>query len=102
MKGKSMKDEKVRPGVLTLSLPLCSAEADATGLDEDTLSRLVEVLSIGDVSWKKLAEKLGMMTLTHLYMDSPTPCQQLLQHYKVTQAPRILGNQRRCTECKYH
>lgn len=63
---------------------VCVAEVEASGLDEDTLSRLVEVLSVGDVPWKKLAEKLGMMTLTHLYLDSPTPCQHLLQHYKVT------------------
>lgn len=41
------------------------------------------VLSVGDVPWMKLAEKLGMMTLTHLYEDSATPCQHLLQHYKV-------------------
>uniref|UniRef100_A0A1A8CUT9 Nuclear factor of kappa light polypeptide gene enhancer in B-cells 2, p49/p100 n=1 Tax=Nothobranchius kadleci TaxID=1051664 RepID=A0A1A8CUT9_NOTKA len=58
-----------------------------SALDEDTLSRLVEVLSVGDVSWMNLAEKLGMMTLTHLYQDSPTPCQQLLQHYKVGGGP---------------
>lgn len=44
----------------------------------------MEVLSVGDVPWVKLAEKLGMMTLTQLYEDSPTPCQHLLQHYKVT------------------
>uniref|UniRef100_A0A669C6H1 Nuclear factor of kappa light polypeptide gene enhancer in B-cells 2 (p49/p100) n=1 Tax=Oreochromis niloticus TaxID=8128 RepID=A0A669C6H1_ORENI len=49
----------------------------------DTLSRLVDVLSVGDVPWKKLAEKLGMMTLTHLYQDCPMPCRQLLQHYKL-------------------
>lgn len=62
-------------------------EAEASGLDEDTLSRLVEVLSVGDVPWRKLAEKLGMMTLTHLYLDSPTPCQHLLQHYKLGGGP---------------
>lgn len=59
-------------------------EGTGSGLDEDTLSQLVEVLSVEDVPWRKLAEKLGMMTLTHLYVDSPTPCHQLLQHYKVT------------------
>ncbi|XP_049927233.1 nuclear factor NF-kappa-B p100 subunit isoform X1 [Epinephelus moara] len=63
--------------------PSSSEEAEASGLDEDTLSRLVEVLSVGDVPWRKLAEKLGMMTLTHLYMDSPTPCHHLLQHYQL-------------------
>ncbi|XP_037554092.1 nuclear factor NF-kappa-B p100 subunit [Nematolebias whitei] len=65
-----------------------SLEADEhSALDEDTLSRLVEVLSVRDVPWMKLAEKLGMMTLTHLYQDSPTPCQHLLQHYKVGGGP---------------
>uniref|UniRef100_A0A3Q2CEA3 Nuclear factor of kappa light polypeptide gene enhancer in B-cells 2 (p49/p100) n=1 Tax=Cyprinodon variegatus TaxID=28743 RepID=A0A3Q2CEA3_CYPVA len=64
-----------------------SSEAERSGLDEDTLSRLVEVLSVGDVPWMKLAEKLGMMTLTHLYQDSPTPCQNLLQHYKLGGGP---------------
>uniref|UniRef100_I3JJ19 Nuclear factor of kappa light polypeptide gene enhancer in B-cells 2 (p49/p100) n=1 Tax=Oreochromis niloticus TaxID=8128 RepID=I3JJ19_ORENI len=58
-------------------------KAERVGLDEDTLSRLVDVLSVGDVPWKKLAEKLGMMTLTHLYQDCPMPCRQLLQHYKL-------------------
>ncbi|XP_069579873.1 nuclear factor NF-kappa-B p100 subunit [Brachyistius frenatus] len=61
-----------------------SSEGDgAAVLDEDTLSRLVEVLSVGDVPWRKLAEKLGMMTLTHLYQDSRTPCHHLLQYYKL-------------------
>ncbi|XP_037321081.2 nuclear factor NF-kappa-B p100 subunit [Pungitius pungitius] len=59
----------------------------ASGVDEDTLSRLVELLSVGDVPWRKLAEKLGMMTLTHLYLDSPTPCHQLLQHYQLGGGP---------------
>lgn len=63
--------------------PSAAEEVEASRLDEDTLSRLVEVLSVGDVPWRKLAEKLGMMTLTHLYLDSPAPCQQLLQHYKL-------------------
>ncbi|XP_040905197.1 nuclear factor NF-kappa-B p100 subunit isoform X3 [Toxotes jaculatrix] len=67
--------------------PSSSEEVEASGLDEETLSRLVEVLSIGDVPWKKLAEKLGMMTLTHLYQDSPTPCRHLLQHYKLGGGP---------------
>uniref|UniRef100_A0A3Q3WME9 RHD domain-containing protein n=1 Tax=Mola mola TaxID=94237 RepID=A0A3Q3WME9_MOLML len=60
-----------------------ASRAEPSGLDEDTLSRLVEVLSVGDVPWRKLAEKLGMMTLTHLYVDSGTPCHHLLQHYKL-------------------
>lgn len=64
-----------------------SEEAETSGLDEDTLSRLVEVLSVGDVPWEKLAEKLGMMMLTHLYLDSPTPCHHLLQHYQLGGGP---------------
>ncbi|XP_042357482.1 nuclear factor NF-kappa-B p100 subunit [Plectropomus leopardus] len=64
-----------------------SEVTEAPGLDEDTLSRLVEVLSVGDVPWKKLAEQLGMMTLTHLYLDSPTPCHHLLQHYQLGGGP---------------
>lgn len=64
--------------------PSSAAEVSGdSGLDEDTLSRLVDVLSVGDVPWRKLAEKLGMMTLTHLYQDSSTPCHHLLQHYKL-------------------
>uniref|UniRef100_A0A665U154 Nuclear factor of kappa light polypeptide gene enhancer in B-cells 2 (p49/p100) n=1 Tax=Echeneis naucrates TaxID=173247 RepID=A0A665U154_ECHNA len=74
------KCQKVKTGLKCVDVP----EMESSGLDEDTLSRLVEVLSVGDVPWKKLAEKLGMMTLTHLYQDSPTPCHHLLQHYKVT------------------
>ncbi|KAF3707928.1 Nuclear factor NF-kappa-B p100 subunit DNA-binding factor KBF2 [Channa argus] len=65
-----------------------SSEAvESSVLDEDTLSRLVEVLSNGDIPWKKLAEKLGMMTLTHFYQDSPVPCHHLLQHYKLGGGP---------------
>lgn len=62
---------------------MTATDGERSGLDEETLSRLVAVLSVGDVPWMKLAEKLGMMTLTHLYEDSATPCQHLLQHYKV-------------------
>nr|XP_020477943.1 nuclear factor NF-kappa-B p100 subunit [Monopterus albus] len=67
--------------------PSSSEEAEGSGLDEDTLTRLVEVLSVGDVPWRKLAEKLGMMTLTHLYQDSATPCHHLLQYYKLGGGP---------------
>uniref|UniRef100_A0A672GBJ2 RHD domain-containing protein n=1 Tax=Salarias fasciatus TaxID=181472 RepID=A0A672GBJ2_SALFA len=56
-------------------------------LDEDTLSRLLELLSVEKVSWKKLADKLGMMTLTHLYEESPAPCEHLLHHYQLGRGP---------------
>ncbi|XP_068182712.1 nuclear factor NF-kappa-B p100 subunit isoform X2 [Antennarius striatus] len=67
--------------------PSSGKDVDASALDEDTLSRLVELLSVEDVPWRKLADKLGMTTLTHLYLDSPTPCQQLLEHYKLGGGP---------------
>ncbi|XP_047458405.1 nuclear factor NF-kappa-B p100 subunit isoform X2 [Mugil cephalus] len=62
---------------------ISNEEVEASGLDEETLSRLVELLSVGDVPWRKLAEKLGMLTLTHLYQDTATPCHHLLQHYQL-------------------
>lgn len=52
------------------------------------MTHLVDMLSVKDVPWIKLAEKLGMMTLTQLYVDTEAPCQHLLQHYKVTMATR--------------
>lgn len=67
-----------------MSLPDTKSSAPSSSLDEETLVRLVEVLSVNDVSWRNLAEKLGMKTLTHLYQESETPCHHLLQHYKVT------------------
>lgn len=67
--------------------PSRSEDSEASGLDGETLTRLVEVLSVGDVPWRKLAEKLGMMTLTHLYQDSPTPCQHLLHNYQLGGGP---------------
>ncbi|XP_034040171.1 nuclear factor NF-kappa-B p100 subunit isoform X2 [Thalassophryne amazonica] len=67
--------------------PSRTEEAALPVLDEDTLSRLVDMLSVGDVPWKTLAEKLGMMTLTHLYHDSAAPCHQLLHHYQLGGGP---------------
>lgn len=61
-----------------------TAGAESTSLDEDTVTRLMDALSDTDVPWMKLAEKLGMKTLTQLYVDTEAPCQHLLQHYKVT------------------
>lgn len=60
------------------------AGAESTSLDEDTVTRLMDVLSDTDVPWVRLAEKLGMKTLTQLYVDSKAPCLHLLQHYKVS------------------
>lgn len=60
------------------------AGAESTSLDEGTVTRLMDVLSDTDVPWMRLAEKLGMKTLTQLYVDSKAPCLHLLQHYKVS------------------
>uniref|UniRef100_A0A3B4A434 RHD domain-containing protein n=1 Tax=Periophthalmus magnuspinnatus TaxID=409849 RepID=A0A3B4A434_9GOBI len=60
-----------------------SSSEGVSGLDSDTLTRLMEVVSVQNIPWKKLAEKLGMMTLTPLYENSPSPCVQLLQHYQL-------------------
>uniref|UniRef100_H3D759 Nuclear factor of kappa light polypeptide gene enhancer in B-cells 2 (p49/p100) n=1 Tax=Tetraodon nigroviridis TaxID=99883 RepID=H3D759_TETNG len=64
-----------------------SPGAESASLDEDTVSRLMDVLSDTDVPWMKLAEKLGMKTLTQLYVDTEAPCQHLLQHYKLAGGP---------------
>lgn len=69
-----------------------AAGAESTSLDEDTVTRLMDVLSDTDVPWMKLAEKLGMKTLTQLYVDTEVPCQHLLQHYKVTLPAPPLGS----------
>ncbi|XP_053730737.1 nuclear factor NF-kappa-B p100 subunit [Synchiropus splendidus] len=60
---------------------------DRSVLDDATLSRLADVLRSKNVSWRKLAEKLGMATLTHLYQNSSAPCHHLLQHYKLGGGP---------------
>uniref|UniRef100_A0A8C7WSX0 Nuclear factor of kappa light polypeptide gene enhancer in B-cells 2 (p49/p100) n=1 Tax=Oryzias sinensis TaxID=183150 RepID=A0A8C7WSX0_9TELE len=82
--GESCRQSQPPCSAHTLTCLVLLRRAEGSGLNEDTLAQLVEVLSVSDVPWIKLAEKLGMMTLTHLYQDSPTPCHHLLQHYKVT------------------
>uniref|UniRef100_A0A3B4A445 RHD domain-containing protein n=1 Tax=Periophthalmus magnuspinnatus TaxID=409849 RepID=A0A3B4A445_9GOBI len=82
---------KRRAGHTALDLATCqkvrplrrSLRSRVSGLDSDTLTRLMEVVSVQNIPWKKLAEKLGMMTLTPLYENSPSPCVQLLQHYQL-------------------
>ncbi|KAM9803765.1 nuclear factor NF-kappa-B p100 subunit [Neosynchiropus ocellatus] len=63
------------------------AGAERAGLDDATLGRLADVLRAQNVPWRKLAEKLGMATLAHLYQDSSAPCHHLLQHYKLGGGP---------------
>ncbi|KAI1894477.1 hypothetical protein AGOR_G00116210 [Albula goreensis] len=52
-------------------------------IDSETLSKLCGILSQSDIPWKQLAEKLGMLTLAHLYQESPSPCQNLLESYQL-------------------
>uniref|UniRef100_A0AAY4C097 RHD domain-containing protein n=1 Tax=Denticeps clupeoides TaxID=299321 RepID=A0AAY4C097_9TELE len=59
----------------------------STQLDGETLSKLCGILSQGHVPWRDLAEKLGMLTLAHLYQESPSPCQNLLENYQLSGGP---------------
>lgn len=64
-----------------------SREGESQALNDETLSALCEILSLGDVPWRQLAEKLGMLTLAHLYQESPSPCHNLLQNYQLGGGP---------------
>ncbi|XP_060728842.1 nuclear factor NF-kappa-B p100 subunit isoform X1 [Tachysurus vachellii] len=56
-------------------------------LDTETVSKLCGILNKCEVSWKELAEKLGMLTLAKLFQDSPSPCQTLLENYQLSGGP---------------
>ncbi|XP_062319587.1 nuclear factor NF-kappa-B p100 subunit isoform X2 [Osmerus eperlanus] len=71
----------------TKTPPSTSKEGESQALDEETLTKLCEILSLGDVPWRQLAEKLGMLTLAHLYQESPSPCHNLLHNYKLGGGP---------------
>ncbi|XP_028844167.1 nuclear factor NF-kappa-B p100 subunit isoform X2 [Denticeps clupeoides] len=64
-----------------------SEEGSTQQLDGETLSKLCGILSQGHVPWRDLAEKLGMLTLAHLYQESPSPCQNLLENYQLSGGP---------------
>lgn len=68
---------------VSLSLFAPSKAASSQMLDGDLMEKLCELLTQSQVPWKELAEKLGMLTLAHLYQDSPSPCQNLLENYQV-------------------
>uniref|UniRef100_A0A672SJH4 Nuclear factor NF-kappa-B p100 subunit-like n=1 Tax=Sinocyclocheilus grahami TaxID=75366 RepID=A0A672SJH4_SINGR len=71
------------------SPPLCSMLIAAVnqGLDSEVLTKLCSILIEDHVPWRELAEKLGMLTLTHLYQDSASPCQKLLENYQLSGGP---------------
>ncbi|XP_041920832.1 nuclear factor NF-kappa-B p100 subunit isoform X1 [Alosa sapidissima] len=52
-------------------------------LDGAMMEKLCGLLDQSQVPWKELAEKLGMLTLAHLYQESPSPCQNLLENYQL-------------------
>lgn len=68
-----------------IKIKLCSLNLCAVSqpLDNETVNKLSEILNKSQVPWKDLAEKLGMLTLTHLYQESPSPCRNLLENYQV-------------------
>ncbi|TRY90545.1 hypothetical protein DNTS_002667 [Danionella cerebrum] len=61
-----------------------SPEEDNQGLDDELITKLCVILTKDHVPWKDLAEKLGMLTLSHLYQQSTSPCQKLLENYQVS------------------
>ena len=64
---------------------LCTIQAGGSQqLDVEMLEKLCGLLDQSHVPWKELAEKLGMLTLAHLYQESPSPCQNLLENYQVS------------------
>ncbi|KAM9476774.1 nuclear factor NF-kappa-B p100 subunit isoform 1-T1 [Clarias gariepinus] len=64
-----------------------STEDVSQPLDNETVNKLSEILNKSQVPWKDLAEKLGMLTLTHLYQESPSPCRNLLENYQLSGGP---------------
>ncbi|KAL2082947.1 hypothetical protein ACEWY4_020720 [Coilia grayii] len=67
-----------------------SSEESAGGshqIDGEMMEKLCGLLIQSQVPWKELAEKLGMLTLAHLYQESPSPCQNLLENYQLAGGP---------------
>ncbi|XP_077438431.1 nuclear factor NF-kappa-B p100 subunit isoform X2 [Vanacampus margaritifer] len=87
------KCHKVRKLLTSVAAPRLAnnikdkADGERWHVDACTLRELVEALSQAGVPWSKLADKLGMMTLAHLYRDSPAPFHSLLQHYQLGGGP---------------
>uniref|UniRef100_A0A8C8I0L5 RHD domain-containing protein n=1 Tax=Oncorhynchus tshawytscha TaxID=74940 RepID=A0A8C8I0L5_ONCTS len=82
------KCQKVRDLLDTRQRPKSSQHStESEQLDSETLHKLCELLSLGDVPWRQLAEKLNMLSLAHLYQESPSPCYKLLENYKLGGGP---------------
>ncbi|KAJ8248469.1 hypothetical protein GJAV_G00242350 [Gymnothorax javanicus] len=63
--------------------PSLKQEEGGHQMDSETLDKLCGILSKSQVHWRQLAEKLGMRTLAHLYQESPSPCQNILENYQL-------------------
>uniref|UniRef100_A0A672N5D0 Nuclear factor NF-kappa-B p105 subunit n=1 Tax=Sinocyclocheilus grahami TaxID=75366 RepID=A0A672N5D0_SINGR len=76
-----------KPSSLAHKRTKISTEEANQGLDSEVLTKLCSILIEDHVPWRELAEKLGMLTLTHLYQDSASPCQKLLENYQLSGGP---------------
>jgi len=74
--------------VWLISIPLPAVNQ---GLDSEVLMKLCGILIEDHVPWRELAEKLGMLTLTHLFQESASPCKKLLENYQVRDCHCSLG-----------
>ncbi|XP_076830157.1 nuclear factor NF-kappa-B p100 subunit isoform X2 [Brachyhypopomus gauderio] len=88
-KVKDLLDSRNRPKHFSTKKTKKSSDDSAVtpGLDSETVSKLCEILNQGQVPWRELAEKLGMLTLAHLYQESPMPCHNLLENYQLGGGP---------------
>ncbi|XP_029554051.1 nuclear factor NF-kappa-B p100 subunit isoform X2 [Salmo trutta] len=76
-----------KPSQQSSKKPKPSSTEERGQLDSETLSKLCELLSLNDVPWRQLAEKLNMLSLAHLYQESPLPCHNLLENYQLGGGP---------------
>ncbi|XP_017319794.1 nuclear factor NF-kappa-B p100 subunit isoform X2 [Ictalurus punctatus] len=79
--------DSTKPNHLSSKKTKKSTEEVSQSLDNETVNKLCGILNKCQVPWKELAEKLGMLTLAHLYTDSPSPCQNLLENYQLSGGP---------------
>uniref|UniRef100_A0A8C7LZZ6 Nuclear factor of kappa light polypeptide gene enhancer in B-cells 2 (p49/p100) n=1 Tax=Oncorhynchus mykiss TaxID=8022 RepID=A0A8C7LZZ6_ONCMY len=86
-KVRDLLDTRQRPKSSQHSSKKPKPNTESEQLDSETLHKLCELLSLGDVPWRQLAEKLNMLSLAHLYQESPSPCYKLLENYKLGGGP---------------
>ncbi|KAK9964560.1 hypothetical protein ABG768_005724 [Culter alburnus] len=76
-----------KPSSLAPKRTKISTDEVNQGLDSEVLMKLCGILIEDHVPWRELAEKLGMLTLTHLFQESASPCQKLLENYQLSGGP---------------